>query len=224
MSLSACCQWLLLKITVVTGNQRTNFLDLTFDLAEGIYKPYRKPNDDPVYINRSSNHPPSIIRELPHPINRRINLLSCNRETFDKAAQTYNHALRQSDFHSRLNYEPPESNRHTQTERRRRQRNVIWYNPPYSKSAKTNIARDFLNLIDKHFPPSSKLHTIRVSYSCSENIKTFIKRHNNKILKRYDNQEKPHDTNNSRPCNCRNPKHALSKATACKSASSTKLV
>ena len=87
-----------LKITVQTNQQRTNFLDLTFDLTEGIYKPYRKPNDDPVYINRSSNHPPPIIRELPHSINRRINLLSSNKETFNEAAQTYNDALKRSDF------------------------------------------------------------------------------------------------------------------------------
>ena len=87
-----------LKITVLTNQQRTNFPNLTYDLTEGIYKPFRKPNDDPVYINRSSNHPPSIICELPHSINRWINLLSCNKETLDKAAQTYNDALKRTDF------------------------------------------------------------------------------------------------------------------------------
>ena len=162
-----------------TNQQRTNFLDLTFDLTEGIYKPYRKPNDDPVYINRSSNHPPPIIRELPHSINRRINLLSSNKETFNEAAQTYNDALKRSDFNNRLKYEPPESSKHSQTQRRRRQRHIIWYNPPYSKSVKTNIARHFLQLIDKHFPRNNRLHklfnrhTVRVSYSCSENMKTL---------------------------------------------------
>ena len=108
-----------LKITVQTNQQRTNFLNLTFDLTEGIYKPYRKPNDDPVYINRSSNHPPPIIRELPHSINRRINLLSSNKETFNEAGQTYNDALKRSDFNNRLKYEPPESSKHSQTQRRR---------------------------------------------------------------------------------------------------------
>ena len=40
------------------------------------------------------------------------------------------------------------------------QPNVIWFNPPYSKNVKTNIARDFLRLLDKHFPPSHKLYSI----------------------------------------------------------------
>ena len=54
-----------LKITILTNQQRSNFLDLTFDLTNGTYKPYRKPRDQPIYINRSSNHPPCIIHELP---------------------------------------------------------------------------------------------------------------------------------------------------------------
>ena len=47
-----------LKITALNNQLRTNFLDLTFDLNNGSYKPYRKPNDNPLYINQSSNHPP----------------------------------------------------------------------------------------------------------------------------------------------------------------------
>ena len=102
-----------LKITILTNQQRSNFLDLTFDLTNGTYKPYRKPNDEPININRSSNHPPSIIRELPHSVNRRINVLSCNKEAFDEAAQTYNNALKHSNFNTQLKHEP---NMHTETE------------------------------------------------------------------------------------------------------------
>ena len=72
-----------------------------------------------------------------------------------------------------------------------RTRNVLWYNPPYSKNASTNIARTFLQLlIDKQFSPTSKLHelfnqhTVRVSYSCSENTKSFISTHSKTILRR----------------------------------------
>ena len=69
-----------LKITAMTNQHRSNFLDLTFDLNDGTYKCYRKPNDEPLYINRSSNHPPPIIRKLPHSVNRQINVLSCDRK------------------------------------------------------------------------------------------------------------------------------------------------
>ena len=48
-----------LKITIDTNLKVTNFLDVTFDLETGSYKPFRKPGDDPSYINASSNHPSS---------------------------------------------------------------------------------------------------------------------------------------------------------------------
>ena len=35
---------------------------------------------------------------------------------------------------------------------KKRKRNIIWLNPPYSMNVKTNIVRKFLQLIDKHFP------------------------------------------------------------------------
>ena len=86
----------------------------------------------------------------------------------------------------------------------------LYYNPPFSKNVKTNIARGFLKLIDKHFPHNNKLHkifkrhTVRVSYSCSEDMKCFINRHNKTILKKHDKQNTTKRTNDSRLCNCRN--------------------
>ena len=38
-----------------------NYLDVTLNLNDGTYKPYRKPNDVTTYINVKSNHPPNII-------------------------------------------------------------------------------------------------------------------------------------------------------------------
>ena len=57
-----------LKITALNNQLRTNFLDLTFDLSNGSYKPYRKPNDNPLYINQSSNHPPPPQSYASYPI------------------------------------------------------------------------------------------------------------------------------------------------------------
>ena len=183
-----------LNITAQANQLSTNFLDITFDLSNGTYKPYRKPNDEPLYINRHSNHPPPIIRELPISVNKRINSLSCNREVFYNAAPLYNHALKHSNFDFHLNYESPPTHRNTST-RQNRQRNVIWFNPPYSKNVKTNIARDFLRLLDKHFPHSHKLysifnrHTVRISYSCTGNMKSFLDKHNKIILKKKTHQQ-----------------------------------
>ena len=46
-----------LKITVETNLHVVNFVDVTFELTTGKYKPYGKPKDDPLYINKHSNHP-----------------------------------------------------------------------------------------------------------------------------------------------------------------------
>ena len=95
-----------LNITVLTNQLQTNFLDLTLDLTNNTYKPYRKPNDTPLYINRLSNHPPSILKQIPSSIQQRINSLSHNQQAFDTAAPIYNDALKRSNFHAEINYEP----------------------------------------------------------------------------------------------------------------------
>ena len=44
-------------ITIQANLKIVNFLDVTFDLQNGTYKPYKKPNDSPLYINsKSSNY------------------------------------------------------------------------------------------------------------------------------------------------------------------------
>ena len=90
-----------------------------------------------------------------------------------------------------------------------RTRNVLWYNPPYSKIVSTNIAHTFLQLIDKHFSPTNKLHklfnrhTVRVSYSCSENKKSFISRNNKTMLRRHNQKSETTNTSYTQNCNCR---------------------
>ena len=40
-------------------------IDDKFDLTKYIYKPYRKPNDGPVYVNKRFNHPLNIQQQTP---------------------------------------------------------------------------------------------------------------------------------------------------------------
>ena len=74
-----------LSITIETSLFSTDFLDVTLDLRREKYYPYRKPNNKLSYINARSNHPPTIIKELPIMVNKRISDLSCNKDEFDKA-------------------------------------------------------------------------------------------------------------------------------------------
>ena len=156
-----------LKITAEVNMNVVNFL--VVNLINAKHKPYRKPNDDPLYINRHSNHPPSITRQLPTAINKRIALLSSDEQTFKESTPIYQSALRHSNFDHEFTYTQDAPQR----TRRNRQRNIIWFNPPFSKSVNTNIGRELLSLIDKHFPLQHKLHkifnrnTLKVSYSCT---------------------------------------------------------
>ena len=54
-----------LSITIKCKLKSVDILDVTFDLANYIYKPYRKPNNKLQYINKQSNHPPNILKQLP---------------------------------------------------------------------------------------------------------------------------------------------------------------
>ena len=49
-----------LRITIEANIKVVNFLDVTFDISRDIFKPFMKPNDTPTYINKDSNHSPSI--------------------------------------------------------------------------------------------------------------------------------------------------------------------
>ena len=82
-----------------------------------------------------------------------------------------------------------------------RKRNIFWFNPLFSKSVSTKIGHYFLNLLDKHFPKNHKFHNIfernniKVSYSCTKNIKIIITNHNKTILNE-------RETWNKKKCNC----------------------
>ena len=69
-----------LNITIQANLKIVNFLDVTFNLEDGTYKPYKKPNDNPVYININSNHPPNIIKQIPTIISKRISEISSSEE------------------------------------------------------------------------------------------------------------------------------------------------
>lgn len=187
-----------LSITIETNLLATDFLDVSFDLRSGKYFPYRKPNSKPLYVNAQSNHPPVILRQLPKMINQRLTNLSCDQHEFEKCKDTYQTSLKDSGYRITLKYEP-----NTTPQNRNRTRKIIWYNPPFNMDVRTNIGNRFLNLVKKHFKKPNPLrkifntNTIKLSYSCTPNIKKIITKHNNHLLNKKPNQEL------NRTCNCR---------------------
>ena len=57
-----------LKIKIELDSNKINFLDVSLDLKNDLYHPYRKANAKEKYINLYSNHPSNIKRELPNMI------------------------------------------------------------------------------------------------------------------------------------------------------------
>jgi hypothetical protein len=174
-----------LKITIDANIKKVNFLDATLDLESGTHKPYRKENSPHCYIDTKSCHPPSIIKQLPNTIEKRLSYLSSNEQLFDSEKPIYEAALKSAGYNTNLKYSPPNPN---QPKKDKRKRNIIWYNPPFNSDVKTNVAKEFLRLIDKHFPRNSDLHknfnrnNVKVSYSCMPNMSSIIASHNKKIL------------------------------------------
>ena len=194
-----------LSITIDTNLETTNFLDITLDLANEKFKPYRKPNDQPLYVHKDSNHPPTVIKQLPISINKRLSEISSTEDDFQRAAPAYQSALKESGYTHTLTYEAPRTDAENKNNGRNKtnKRRVIWFNPPYSKGVKTNLGKLFLTLVRKHFPPGSPLYavcnknTIKLSYSCTKNMKAIIQAHNRRILTKC-NASQP-----TPPCNCR---------------------
>ena len=195
-----------LKITVQTNLKVVDYLDVTLDLVTGSHRPFRKPNDTPLYVNRDSNHPPHIIKQIPIAVEKRISALSSTEEIFRNAAPMYDNALKASGYDKKIQYNEESKNRggNSNGKRKNRGRKVTWFNPPYSSNVKTNVAGKFLNLVEKHFPKHHKLNkifnknTLKVSYSCMRNMDSLIKTHNKSVIEK----QKPIDTSDPQ-CNCR---------------------
>ena len=153
-------------------------MDVTLDLANECFKPFIKPGDRPLYVNSRSNHPPCIIKNIPLAVNRRLSAISSSKEVFDAAAPLYQAELQRSGYQHKLEFQQP------QVPKRKRNRKIIWFNPPYSMNLKTNIGQKFLRLIDKHFPRGSPLYPlinrykVKLSYRCVPNMGAKINKHN----------------------------------------------
>ena len=143
-----------------------------------------------------------MINQIQNSVNTRISNISSSEAIFNEAKDVYEDALKKSGHTHNLIYSE-RANRTTDSKKKRKRRNnIMWFNPPYNKSLKTNIGREFLRILDKNFPPNSILRpllnrsTVKLSYCCTENMGQIMTKHNRKIL------AENKDTSTS--CNCRN--------------------
>ena len=190
-----------LRVTAEINHHVVNFLDVTLNPSEQNYQPYRKPNNDPLFVDTRSNHPPNIIKEIPKSIGKRLSSLSSNEKSFSNNLPVYEDAPKCSSYNAKLTYSGQHNKSH-QRHNTQRKRNIIWFNPAYSKNVKTNVAQRFLRLLNKHFPKTSRLHiifnrnSVKVCYSCMPNVKSIISNHNRRVLKSNTTSF------NQKTCNC----------------------
>ena len=87
-----------LKITIENPVEETDFLDLNFNLKDHTFSPYRKPNNELRYVSNFSNHPKTILKQIPNMIEKRLSKHSSSKDEFNKIKQDYNEALRKSGY------------------------------------------------------------------------------------------------------------------------------
>ena len=127
-----------------------------------------------MYTNVNSNNPPSIVKQMPSSINRRLSTLSSDEVGF------LNNILPYRDFPDELTYVEPKILEEDYNEKSKRKRKIIRFNPPYSKNVKTNIGNIFFKLLHKRFLPSHLFHKIfnktsgNISYSCMRSMSSII--------------------------------------------------
>ena len=154
----------------------------------------------PSYINKKSNHPPSITKNIPIAVNRRLSSISANEEVFKKAIPPYQEALKKSSYDYQLKFCPPQK---TNGGKRRNSRNVTYFHSPFSLNVKTNVGARFLRLIDSCLPPFHPLakiinrSTVKMGYCCMLNIGQAKSKPNNQIAKQVEEQQP------TPGCNCR---------------------
>ena len=189
-----------LAITTEANIRVVDFLDVVFDLETDSYRPYTKPNNIPQYVHKLSNHPPSVLKNIPESVNKRLSTVSSNEEMFNTAVDQYQEALYRSGYEYKLQYDPTAGQSPTKKKKRNRQRNITWFNPPYNASVRTKVIGEFFKLVDKCFPVGHELrkifnrNTLKASYSTTPNMGQIIAGKNVKLLK--DN------TDLEKACNC----------------------
>lgn len=122
-------------------------------------------------------------------MSKRLYNNSYSEEIFDQAKETYQKGIRESGYNHIVEYEKPAEPRPPINVEKGKKRYVIWYNSPFIEIVKINLGQQILSLLDHHFPPNHNLRKclnknyVKLSYSCTNNIRQIIIFHNSKVVK-----------------------------------------
>ena len=119
------------KITIDIGSTSSDFLDVSLNLPRNYYQVYSKPNTKLIYINKKSNHPPSVRKQLPKMIENRLLNTSINENAFNSTKSMFQTALNNANYNYTLQYKPTPTNY-----KHNRRRKCTYYNPPSANPSK----------------------------------------------------------------------------------------
>ena len=99
-----------MQIIIECNLKVVNYLDITFNLNDGSYQPYQKPNDGTHYIHIQSDHPPSITKQLLSSIGKCLSQLPSSKYIFYEAAPYYEQRFASCGSNKKLIYQQEKSN------------------------------------------------------------------------------------------------------------------
>ena len=139
-----------------------------------------------------------MTKNIPAGVNKRLSSISSDEKMFQMAAPLYQEALTKSGYDFQLRFDPKAAEPSKKSKNRKRR--IIWFNPPFNLSVKTNVASEFLKIVDMCFSKGHILNkifnrnTIKVSYICTPSMEKIISSRNKKLLSTPQAEE--------RMCNC----------------------
>ena len=109
-----------LAITIKTNLFVVNFLDIQFNLQDGTFKTYRKPNNEPTYVHKASNYLLKVLIELPKSIGKQTATILSSKEIFESSTVEYENALKISEYNQGLIYQNSPSDKIIRMGKRRK--------------------------------------------------------------------------------------------------------
>ena len=175
-----------LGITISVNKRAVSFLNVTFNLPDASFRDFSKENHVPLYVHKESNHPPAVTKCIVKGVGQRLSANSSSQEMFDAAKGMYQEQLLKAGYTEELKFEPRAEE--GSSKRRRRKRDICWFNPPFCRSVITNVGKEFLRILDKCFPSGHPCHkalnrqSVKVSYRTMPNLGHIIASQNSKII------------------------------------------
>ena len=184
------------KIEISPASSFIDYLDVRLHVT-GEHEIYYKENADTKYVHIQSNHPCSVLKNFKTNTENRLSKLCSEKSTFDRHADRFKDILAKSGHPTDLKYslKPAQKSK----KKKRNQRTVSWFNPPFNLDVKTNLGKQFFTLCADHFGKPGPLkflnkNTVKLSYCTMGNAKAIFNSHNKKVL-----SDKP---KTKKPCKC----------------------